>query len=343
MTDRPTMVDVARAAGVGVATVDRVLNGRRKVRDENARRVFEAAMAIGYHAAPVIRYRLAKDAPAATFGFIFPKERQSFYQELSQELASAVERCPGIRGQIIIRHASSQSPEEYADLLRTMAGKADVVAASAVEARDVTAAVASLSDSRIPTFAFLNDFAIEYRRCFVGLDNIKVGRTAGWMLAGIARAPGTIAILIGGHRWQAHQQRELGLRSYFRDCAPEFHLRDAIPNLETRQLTYEMTVDLLNRFPDLRGIYIAGGGMEGAIAALREAREPGEVPLVVHPLTAESRAGLIDRYVTMVISTPVRTLCDRLVQLMKNATLGTSQDIADKHFLQPDLFLPESF
>ena len=32
---RPTMIDIAERVGVGIATVDRVLSGRRKVREEN--------------------------------------------------------------------------------------------------------------------------------------------------------------------------------------------------------------------------------------------------------------------------------------------------------------------
>ena len=48
MASRPTITDLAKAAGVSVATVDRVLNGRHKVREETARRVYDAANAIGY-------------------------------------------------------------------------------------------------------------------------------------------------------------------------------------------------------------------------------------------------------------------------------------------------------
>ncbi|HUG61288.1 MAG TPA: LacI family DNA-binding transcriptional regulator, partial [Methylomirabilota bacterium] len=40
MGSRPTIEDVARSAGVSVATVDRVLNGRQKVREDTARRVY---------------------------------------------------------------------------------------------------------------------------------------------------------------------------------------------------------------------------------------------------------------------------------------------------------------
>ena len=45
---RPTVHDLAKAAGVSLATVDRVLNRRSGVRDETRRKVDEAVSAIGY-------------------------------------------------------------------------------------------------------------------------------------------------------------------------------------------------------------------------------------------------------------------------------------------------------
>ena len=63
MASRPTITDLAKAAGVSVATVDRVLNGRHKVREETARRVYDAANAIGYHAIGLIRQRVFEDLP----------------------------------------------------------------------------------------------------------------------------------------------------------------------------------------------------------------------------------------------------------------------------------------
>ena len=47
MAKRPTITDLAESAGVSVATVDRVLNGRHPVREETARRVYAAARDIG--------------------------------------------------------------------------------------------------------------------------------------------------------------------------------------------------------------------------------------------------------------------------------------------------------
>ena len=229
-TKRPTMADIAEHAGVGLATVDRVLTGRRKVREENVRRVLEAATVLGYHATPVIRYRLDRDAPRATFGFVLPKKNQRFYRDLTEALRSECDAFRDLRLSVSLRHTETQDPAEYAACLRDLAGVANVIAASAVKHPQVDRAVEDLGE--IPLFTLLNDFATERRRKFIGLDNYRAGRQAGWMLANVIRDPGTIAVLVGGNLWQAHQQRESGLRAYFREYAPEFRLRDAVLNLE---------------------------------------------------------------------------------------------------------------
>jgi LacI family transcriptional regulator len=180
------------------------------------------------------------------------------------------------------------------------------------------------------------------RQNYLGLNNLKVGRIAASIIAMAAHKPGRLAVFVGGYRWHGHELRETGFRSYFREYAPQFQILDTLVNLETRQLTYEATLDLLERHPDLRGIYCAGGGMEGAIAALREARKPGEVSLVVNEITPESRSALIDRYVTMAIATPLPILCRDLVGLMADAAINGMTELVGQHFLKPELFLPES-
>lgn len=342
MARRKTIADVAAEAGVSVATVDRVLNGREAVREITARRVYEAAHRIGYHAAPLIGQRMQTRLPAMRFGFVLHKEKQTFYQNFASEIANAVRGAQTVRGEHLIEFAASQAPSDFAALMRGMIGRVDAVAATAVTHHEVTEAVQELKAAGIPCFAMLNDFAQGLRQNYVGLNNLKVGRIAASMLVTAIHRPGKIAVFVGGYRWHGHELRETGLRSYFRESAPQFTILDTLVNLETRQLTYEATLDLLARHPDLRGIYCAGGGMEGAIAALREVRKPGDVALVVNELTPESRSALLDRYVTLVISTPLGDLCRDVVALMADAVANGMSNIAGQHFLPPDLFIPES-
>lgn len=342
MARRPTIQDVAREAGVSTATVDRVLNAREKVREDTARRVYEAARLVGYHAAPLIGQRVQTDLPRLRLGVVLHKERQAFYQSFKAELERAAARAPNLRVSVAIDFATSQTPADFAALIDGLADRVDAIAATAVSHPDVTEAVSRANARGIPCFALLNDFAQGVRQNYLGLNNMKIGRIAAHIIAQTTHRPGKIAVFVGGYRWHGHELRETGFRSYFREYGPQFTVLDTLVNLETRQLTYEATLDLLGRHPDLRGIYCAGGGMEGAIAALREARAPGEVALVVNELTPESRSALVARYLTMVIGTPLPLLCTDLVHLAAEAVQQGIRPVQGQHFLPPDLFLPES-
>lgn len=341
MSRRPTIKDVAREAGVGPATVDRVLNGRMRVREETMRKVAEAAHRIGYHAASLIDRRLDGSVPEMTFGFVLHKQRQEFFRNFAHHIERAVAARRDIRGRALIRFSTEQTPEAFLAGIETVSGQVDALASSAINHQVITREIARLKQSGIATFALLNDFAQGVRENYLGLNNLQVGRTAAWMLTKAMQQPGKIAVFVGGNRWHGHELRETGVRSFVRDSAPQFTVLDTLVNLETRQLTYEATLDLLLRHPDLRGIYVAGGGMEGAIAALRESRPPEKVALVVNELTEDSRAGLVDGYVTMVIATPLEKLCDDLIEMMVSTVKSGASDLPGLHFLRPDIYLAE--
>ncbi len=330
---RPGMVELAAAAAVSVATVDRALNGRQAVKADTLAHIVAVARAIGHPAA----LRLGGEVRAKRrLGVVLHKQGQEFYKAFAAELRRAVAAERSVEAELVLEFSASQSPNEMAGLLRKVALRCDVMAATAVNHPEVTAAVAEVSAQGVAVYALLSDFAVGVRAGYLGLDNFKVGRTAGWMLDQVTQGPGTLAAFIGGTRWHGHELRDLGFRGYLRDHAARLSVLDTLVNLETRALTYEAVRGLLTRHADLRGIYVAGGGMEGAIAALRDAKAGGQVALVVSALTPESRRGLAEGQVTLVVDTPLEKLCRDLVARMVRGG-GTMT-----HFLPPDLHVRES-
>jgi LacI family transcriptional regulator len=341
MAGRPTIKDVARAAGVSATTVDRALNGRAMVRDETMRRIADAADRIGYHGMGVFQSRLERPLPELRLGFVLLKKSQEFYRNFATQIELAISERHDYRIAADIRFSSSQSPDEFAKLLTDLGRTCDAVAGTAVNDQRLNQVVQNLKDDGVAVISLLNDFAQGIRRNYLGLNNIKIGRLAAWMVTKTVHEPGKLAIFVGGNRWHGHDLREVGFRSFVREIDRGFTMLDTLVNLETRQVTYEATLDLLDRHPDLKGIYVAGGGMEGAIAALREVHATPKVVLVVNEVTAESRSALIDGYATMAISTPLKDLCQTLIEHMIRSTKEGDDVVSGQQFFEPRIGLSE--
>lgn len=341
MASRVTIKDVAKEAGVSVTTVDRAINGRARVRPETLKKISEAAQRIGYYGMGTFRDRLDQSIPEVKLGFVLLKQSQEFYRNFAQEIEKAVQARSDVRGEAVVRFSSSQSPAEFAEILTELGETCDAIAGAAVNDQKLDRIVQVLKDKNVPVFSLLSDFAQGIRKNYVGLNNMKVGRLAAWLITNTVREPGKLAIFVGGNRWHGHDLREVGFRSFVREAGAGFSVLDTLVNLETRQLTYEATLDLLDRHPDLKGIYVAGGGMEGAIAALREQHSEPKVALVVNELTAESHAALVDGYAKMAIATPLSDLCRDLVDMMIAARALPDDGVSGQYFLDPRLHLPE--
>lgn len=342
MPGRATIQDVAQAAGVSVATVDRVLNGRLPVREETARRVYEAASSIGYHATGLIRQRLYQDLPQYRLGFLLQRSAQPFYQALQREIERVAETSTTAKITAQVSFADSSNPSVIIEKLMQLGAKNRAIALVGPDYPAITTAVEDLKSRGIAVYALLSDLAPGVRDGYIGLNNRKAGRTAAWVIARTSRRPGKVACFVGSHRFHGHELREMGFRSYFREHAPDCEVLDTLVNLETPDFTHEATRDLIRRHPDLTGFYICGGGMEGAISAIREENLAGKLAVVINELTPESRAALADDVVTMVISTPIAKLCSEMIAIMTNVIDQGATAIPGQSFLPFDIYTSEN-
>lgn len=339
---RPTISDLAKASGVSVATIDRVLNGRHRVREETARRVYEAAQEIGYHAVGLLRQRVFEDLPQYRLGFVLQKPVQSFYQSFAKEIVVAAQAVTTARINPQVDFVAASTPTAIVEKLKAMAARSQAIALVAPDYPAVTAAIEELKEKGIPVFSLLSDFSTGVRQGYIGVDNRKVGRTAAWIIARSARRPGKVACFVGSHRFHGHELREIGFRSYFRENAPEFEVLDTLINLDTPEITHEATLNLLQKHPDLIGFYVCGGGMEGAISAIREERLAGKLIAVVNELTPESKAALADDVVAMAIGTPLPALCKELMSLMMKSVESDEAAVPGQSFLPFEIFVSEN-
>ena len=99
---RATIEDVAEAAGVSVATVDRVLNGRAAVRPKTAERVEQAVRRLNYQP-DRLAARLAR-AREYRFCFILPEGPNAFMIALGEAVREEASRMQQEKVAIDLRH-----------------------------------------------------------------------------------------------------------------------------------------------------------------------------------------------------------------------------------------------
>ena len=341
LAKRPTIADIAQEAGVSIATVDRVLNRRLPVKEATVLRVVASAEAIGFHAAGLLKQRIA-EVPARSFGFILQKRDDEFYQSLARELAKATKSARVIRGKPIVEFIDDLAPTLIAERLREVGKRAHALAIVAVDHPHVTSAIEELSASGVPVFTLLTDLTAPARAGYIGLDSRKCGRTAAWTISRLAKTPGKIAVLVGTHRYLGQETAEISFRSYFREHAPGFQLLETVADQEEDQLAYASVRELLGTHPDLVGIYNAGGGMKGMVTALREHRRPDRVIAVCNELLPGTRAALIDGVIDMVLGTPLQLLASSTVEAMARAVSGQATEGMRQVQLQPEIFISEN-
>lgn len=338
---RPTIADVARAAGLSASTVDRVLNARSPVRASTAIQVLEAAEKLGFYATTVIRQRLGTDKPARTFGFLLQQGSRMFYQDVAKALTEAAKDFGAARITAKIEFLDDLSPESVSEHLLKLGDRVDALALVAAEHPRVTLAIEKLHAQNVPSFALISALTAPSGVGYVGLDNIKVGRTAAWAIANMCKSPGKVGFIVGNHRYRSQELNEIGFRSYFREHAPEFQILEPQSSFEDRRHAAEITGDLLTREPGLVGLCISGGGITGVIQAIREAGAAGRLVTVGYELMEPTRTGLIDGVIKLILSHPLKELARQAIAAMAEAVEHQGRPL--RQVLLPfDVYTPEN-
>jgi LacI family transcriptional regulator len=314
---------LARIAGVSISTVDRVLNGRDPVRRDKAERVLAVADDIGFRATGVLRHRIGVEPPERTFAFMLQQPSDHFYSVLGAALTQATKTNPLIRGQARVDFVDMTSPDAAVAALHRAARTAHGIAVVAADHPLMSDAITDLRAKGVPVIAMIADLSAENRAGYVGLDNGKVGRTAAWSITRLCRGTGKVGISLGSHRILSQEASEISFRSYLREHAPAFEVLESLINFEQIRYAHETTRDLLRRHPDLVGLFVAGGGLDGVMQAVRDEGAAQRIVCVGRELTPLTRFGLIDGTLSAVISHPLKMMAEAVVTALIRAATSS--------------------
>ncbi|MFO1209744.1 MAG: LacI family DNA-binding transcriptional regulator [Amaricoccus sp.] len=303
----PTFAEIARRAGVGTATVERVLNGRGGVRPATVEKVVAAARALDWpRRLPEVHRGLLR------VEVILVRPETTFYRRLSrafERIAATLD--PAVR---VFRTFMDETDARAiaARIAATEPRRAGLILA-VPDDPEIRAAVAAVAPA-LPVVHVVTRAADEGD--LVSIDNYAAGRTAAMLLTRMQPATGRV-MAICHPIYQVHRERMRGFSDYFRD-APRAGLGFAWAGFgrdEARRCG-----DLLHRalemWPDLVGLYNVGAGNAAVADVLRRHPRGRAVFFVGHELTDDTAESLRDGTMAVVLDQAPEAQARRALDLM---------------------------
>ena len=296
-----TIKDVAREAGVSVATVDRVLHGRAGVRKATVDRVEETIERLGFrpHAAAA---ELARGR-SYRFCFVMPKSLNVFMNEIKETVLKERAWLTARRTLVDIVETDVFDPTALTHTLEEAGKRYDGIAVVALDDPRVRATIDDLMASGVIVVTLVSDVSASHRARYVGIDNVAAGRTAGALIGRFCGGRrGKVAVIAGALALSDHTDRFIGISRVIASDFPNLELILPVEGRDDDGTNQALTARLLADVPELVGIYNIGAGTSGVAAALVEAGKAGSVIFVGHDLTTHTRRFLLTGVMDAVIS-----------------------------------------
>jgi LacI family transcriptional regulator len=317
----PRIPDIAQAAGVSTATVDRVLNERPGVKASTRQRVMRVAGELNYLSEFEL-LRAMRPKPLK-LKFLLPGGTNRFLQMLGDYIDYSERAFAPFNVQCKRVFVEGFDAAVLVKALSQHGASADAVAFMALEHPAVQEEVLRLTRRGVSVITLISDLSQSQRVAYVGMDNRAAGRTAGLLIGRfIGPQTGHVGLIAGSRRYRAHEEREAGFLHMIEESFPRLKIVGLREGHDDVESNYRQTRALLREYPRLIGIYNIGGASEGVSRALREAGKSDQVVFIGHGLTPDTRRDLIDGTLDVVITQHPSVLVGHCVRIAANIRDG---------------------
>lgn len=334
---KATITDIARAAEVSTATVDRVLNGRPGVSAANRQRVRTAAKSLGY--LPT-EDKITLPSRPAHLEFFFPLGHSEFMHNLAATIRDFSANLPLVAS-CNVHPIDGLAPLALVKAVEKTALKADGVGLITIDHPITRNAIRQLCEAGLRVITIASDVLSTPRSAYVGVDNRVAGRTAGLVMGRMGRsASGAVALFLGSRAYHGHEEREAGFRAVIGEQFPGLTILPALETDENSDRSYEAASRLLQSRTDVVGMYCVGAGRSGIARAVAEYDRPR--PFVIfHDLTNVTRRLLAEDVIDVVIDQNARLTGEQSVIRLLGSIASTAPFLTLK-YIEPRIILREN-
>ncbi|KAA1003742.1 LacI family transcriptional regulator [Paraburkholderia panacisoli] len=329
MAHRFLMKEIALQAGLGLATVDRVLNGRKHVREHTRQRVEHAIKELEKQ-----QFQLATSGRKLVVDVVVEAPPR-FSDEIREALESEL---PGLhpavfRPRFLMR--DTMTTTEVIDALKAIGRRGSHgIFLKARDVPEISHAIAELQQRGTPVITIFTDIPQSGRIAYAGLDNRMAGATAAYLIGQwLVHPEGNVLVTMSNERFKGEEEREVSFREELRRRFPKLKLVDASGGHGLDTQTEERVKRAVGRRKKIAAVYSMGGGN---VAILRALQSIGQMPecFIGHDLDRDNvhllREGKISAVLHHDLRQDMRTACHHIMhfhKLLPASAVGLSSSV----------------
>lgn len=289
----PTIHEIAELAGVGSASVDRVLNNRPGVKEKTRNRVQAALETLSSENA---------GTSESLRILLFCESGETFNGAMALAADHVNRTMPGAQVDCHFVNTSEMEAAPFARRIAEDGMQSDGVILIAREHPAVNRAVRTLTGAGVPVVCLTTDLPSSRRSVYIGNDQSAAGSVAAQLIGQILPQKPSSILLVMSVAYRAQQERELGFRRVLRSEFPHLKIEERVISDDRPKTTKEQLLKYFTSHGAPAAVYNIAGANRGVAEALEVRNIDRETIFVGHELTENSVALLESRIMDYVIS-----------------------------------------
>ena len=301
--------NIAKIAGVGTASVDRVLHNRKGVSKNTKEKVLKAYDEIlsNKHNNPLRKIVVCCES-GSSFNNTLKKNIENFLK--TKKINIILEPY--------FISAKNFKTTIFEKIIYDKIKDSDGLIIVSQEDFKIERAIQKYIESKKPVITLTTDLPNSNRSAYVGCDQSAAGATAAKLISDSSDSKKGKILMVMSMPYRCQQERELGFKKILRSNFPKITIKESIYSLDTSEQSYKHVKKYIKNNGPPIGIYSIAGGNLGVAEAVKDAGYKNQIIFVGHELNKNSKKLLDTEEMSYVIGHDVNLEVEKSFSIIED-------------------------
>ena len=254
------------------------MHNRPGVSATTKRKVLRAAEKLGYR--PNLAARFLSSSKRITIGVAVPREVAYFYDEVREGIFEAARVFEPLGVKIINRPYDRFGAGELEALRDVLHEDISGLIISPAYPKNLSRHIDEAARRNVPVVCVASDAPGTKRLTSISVNPLVSGALAGELMGHFLGDANQVIVFIGMHATVDHEQKLQSFRSSFRTFCPRGKVASIVETHDEPTEAYRKCRKVLERYPLVKGIYVATANSMPVIKALEESGLAGKIKVI---------------------------------------------------------------